>query len=495
MRLHPWLSNQSYNMIVYSPPSTCLRPTLRPLASIVLLLSGFNPAFSAAPTVTGPALPPDAALVADAEMSAPIDRSDASAGRIQRWREARFGLFLHFGLYAIPGKGEWLMWNHQMDVREYSKLADRFRPERLNAEDWASAAKNAGMKYMVLTAKHHDGFALFDSAAPDAFNSVKTAAHRDIVKEYTAAARKEGMMVGLYYSPLDWRYPGYFFPDVYRESAEAMREKYHTQVRELVSNYGTIDILWYDGGGENWLGFGGLEWKRNSWKLREKGRPYRGGFSWKDDEINGEVRRLQPNLVLNDRTRTLADFKTRENEARIGDFDNETPWELCTPLAGTWGYQPGRTPLSREHVIELLVRTVGRDGNLLLNVGPRPDGQIEPDQVARLKEVGDWLAVHGESIYGTRGGPYLPRKNDLLSTRKGNAIFLHVLAWPASGPLSLPSPRRKIVKATLLSGVSVHLTEKGQAIEIEIPPEHRETPDTIVRLELDGSAMDLALVR
>ena len=472
----------------------CLRPTLRILASIALLSFGLNRVLSAAPTGSDSALPHDAAPVAWAGMNSKIDNSDASARRIPRWRDARFGLFIHFGLYAIPGKGEWLMWNDQMDVREYSKLADSFSLDRFNADEWASIAKNAGMKYMVLTAKHHDGFALFDSSAPDGFNSVKTAAHRDIVKEYTDAARKQGMMVGLYYSPLDWRYPGWLFPDVYRESAEAMREKYHTQMRELMSNYGPIDILWYDGGGENWLGFGGIEWK-HGWRPREQGVPYHGNFSWKDDEINGEVRRLQPNLVLNDRTRTPADFKTRENESRIGDFNNKTPWELCAPLAGCWGYRPGKTPLSRDHVIQLLVRTVGRDGNLMLNVGPRPDGQIEPDQAARLKEVGDWLAVYGESIYGTRGGPYLPREDNLLSTRKGNAIFLHVLAWPASGPLKLPSPGREIVKATLLSGVSVHLTDKDKGIEIEIPPEHRESPDTIIRLELDGSAMDLAPAR
>jgi alpha-L-fucosidase len=180
----------------------------------------------------------------------PVKATAETEKRVAWWREAKFGMFIHWGLYAIPGKGEWVMWNNQINVSDYSKLADRFSAPEFSGKAWAKTAKEAGMKYMVMTTKHHDGFAMFDSKA-DPFNAMNSAAHRDFVKEYADAAREAGMRVGFYYSPLDWRFPGYFFPDLYRDNAEAMREKYHRQVTELMTRYGTIDILWYDGGGSN----------------------------------------------------------------------------------------------------------------------------------------------------------------------------------------------------------------------------------------------------
>src|SRR5581483_178573 len=219
-------------------------------------------------------------------------------------------------------------------------------------DSWAATAKAAGMKYMVLTSRHHDGFSLFDSKASD-FTSMKTAAHRDFVAEYVTAVRKAGLHVGLYYSPLDWRFPGFFFPDLQRQSAEAMREQYHRQVEELLSNYGQIDVLWFDGGETDWLNFGG-DWVAGAgWKKRPKGEHYKGGFSWQHDEVYAAIRRLQPQIIINGRADMPEDFHSREGDGALGNFDNEHPWELCTTLAGAWGYQPNRSPKPLKDCIQL----------------------------------------------------------------------------------------------------------------------------------------------
>ena len=410
-----------------------------------------------------------------------------SQKRLQWWREARFGMFIHWGLYSIIGKGEWVLWNQQMSISEYSKLADQFSAPKFSGKAWANAAKDAGMKYMVMVTKHHDGFALFDSKA-DPFNAMNSAAHRDFVKEYADAAHQAGLHVGFYYSPLDWRFPGYFFPDVYLDSAEAMREKYHRQVLELASNYGPVDILWYDGGGSNWLSFGGKI------QGRKPSKPYSGKFQWRDDASNDRVRSLQPNIILNDRTDTLADFATREGENRMGDFNNQIPWELCTELSGGWGYRRGRTaPITLQHAISLLANTAGRDGNLLLNIGPRPDGEMEPAQVARLKEIGQWLERYGESNYGTRGGPYLPQGQWMVSTRKGSTVYLHILSWPKD-TLTLPALPAQVVKTTVLTGGTANLKQSPSALEISMPASDRQPIDTIIALELDKPALELALI-
>ena len=437
--------------------------------------------------------------VADESTAPPVPRKSAvrvtadSEKRLQWWREARFGMFIHWGLFSITGKGGWDLWSERMSIADYSKLMQQFTAPKFSGKAWAQAAKEAGMKYMVMVTKHHDGFALFDSKA-DSFNAMNSAAHRDFVKEYADAAREAGLHVGVYYSPLDWQFPGYFFPDLYRESAEAMREKYHRQVLELAGNYGPIDILWYDGGGSNWLSFGGLEYAGSKWQARDRSKPYTGRFDWQDDAINSRVRALHPSIVLNDRTNTPADFETREGEKKLGDFNNTVPWELCTNFAGGWGHMPGRTtPLALEHAIRLLVNTVGRDGNLLLNVGPRPDGEMEPEQVARLTEIGQWLGRYGESIYGTRGGPYLPQGQWMVSTRKSNTVYLHILSWPQD-TVTLPPLSAKIIKTTVLTSGTANIKQSASSLEISVPAADHHPIDSIIALEIDKPALEIALI-
>lgn len=428
----------------------------------------------------------------------PVRTGPEANRRVAWWREARFGMFIHFGLYSVAGHGEWMRFSERIPQREYARLADHFTPDPKAPEEWVSVARQAGMKYMVLTARHHDGFALFDSR-PNEFNSVRTAAHQDIVREFVVAARAGGMRVGLYYSPLDWRFPGYFFPDLYVESAEAMRDQYHQEIDQLASDYGKLDLIWFDGGGEQWLGFGGIEFDGANWKSRDRGKSYSGTFSWQDDLVTGRLRQQQPQILINDRTSAPGDWRTREGADRLGGFDDAQPWELCATLAGTWGYQPGAQPRSLQELVLLLTNTAARDGNLLLNVGPVPDGHIPADQIARLQELGRWLQTHGKGIYGTRGGPFVPSAR-VGSTRIGKTVFLHVLPGPdGTAPLrSITVPEfpagPKFLRARILGAAADLPIDRARpdGARVVLPAPTRLSPTTILELTYDGSVMDLA---
>ena len=256
---------------------------------------------------------------------------------LQEWKEMRFGMFIHWGLYALLGRGEWAMYEEAIDKDEYRKLMDSFTAENFDAGKWAAVAKAAGMKYMVLTTRHHDGFALWDSAAShEQFTSMHTPAHRDFVGEFVDACRSAGLKVGLYYSPLDWRFPGYFFPRMYRKSALEMRRQCHEQIRELLTQYGKIDIFWFDGGEDYWLCHGRNLHQDNAgedFRLH----PQCPGF-WGAEELNDMIRTLQPGIIVNNRfgNREFGDFETPEK--RIGEFNTMTPWETNTPINGTYGW-------------------------------------------------------------------------------------------------------------------------------------------------------------
>ncbi|MTW09956.1 glycoside hydrolase family 29 [Pseudoduganella eburnea] len=433
-----------------------------------------------------------ASLLMSASICIPCVSAERQAERIDWWRQARFGMFIHWGVYSVPGRGEWVQWNEKIPVGEYAKLADQFKPDHFNPDEWAQLAKAAGMKYMVLTARHHDGFAMFDDG-DNPFTSVNGAAQRDFVADYVKAVRKAGLGVGLYYSPLDWRFPGFFFPDLQRENAEAMRAQYHRQMDRLMSNYGKLDVLWFDGGEMDWLNFGGdwdgAEWGVG-WKKRPDGKHYKGSFSWGSDQVYRKLREKQPQVLVNGRADMPEDFHSREGDGALGDFDNSHPWELCTTIAGAWGYQPNMKPKPLKHYIQLLANVVGRDGNLLLNVGPGPDGRIDPEQAQRLREIGAWLDKNGVSIYGTRGGPFLPGAYG-VSTHRANTIYVHVLQWPGD-KLTLPALPAKIVKAALLSGEKVNFTQAADGITLALPPAARDAIDTVIAVQIDSPAAQIA---
>lgn len=420
---------------------------------------------------------------------APLASDPGAAQRISWWRDARFGMFIHWGLYSIPGRGEWVQWQEQIPVDEYAKLADQFHPEHYDPDAWAAAAKDAGMKYMVLTARHHDGFALFNDPGSD-FTAVRSAAHRDLVAEYVKAVRRAGLHVGLYYSPLDWRFPGFFFPGIYRQSAIDMRRRYQRQTDELARNYGKIDILWFDGGANEWLGFGGVEFSGSGWHARPKDQPYAGKFDWQDAKTVAHLRALQPQILVDNRTDAPADFLTREGDGALGDFDNKHPWELCTTITeGAWGYQPTAKVKPLASLIGLLVGAAGRDGNLLLNVGPRPDGSLDPAQLERLHQIGKWMAINGESIYATRGGPWLPGDYG-VSTHRGDRVYVHVLHRPTNGELRLPTLSARVISARVLGGAQVQFDQNREFLRLTVPPVGTESADMVIKLDLSDPLPD-----
>ena len=241
---------------------------------------------------------------------------------------------------------------------------------------------------------------------------------------------KPGLGVGLYYSPLDWRFPGFYFPGIYQPNATELREQYARQIDELASHYGKLDILWFDGGGNEWLGFGGVEFTGSGWQARPKDKPYTGSFDWQDVKTVAHLRQLQPGIILNDRTNAPADFRSREGDGALGDFDNQHPvgalhhdhrrrmglhsWSQGEAAGATAAPAGGRRGTRRQHAAEC---------------GPAPRWPIDPPQAARLAEIGQWLSQYGESIYGTRGGPWLPGAYG-VSTHNGKMVYVHVFHPP-----------------------------------------------------------------
>lgn len=365
------------------------------------------------------------------------------------WRDAKFGMFLHWGLYAIPARGEWLMHNEQIPADEYAKLADEFAPRHFDAAAWADAAKAAGMKYMVLTARHHDGFALWDSPASfGGFCSARTAARRDFVAEYVAACRAAGLGVGLYYSPMDWRFPGYFQPRELPEDAALLKQQGYGQVEELVSRYGPIDVLWYDGG---WLA--------------HQGTDADAAWFWEPLKLNAMVRAHQPHCVINPRSGWEGDFQCDEGGHEVTGPILDEPWEKCLNLnRPSWGYNQRDDLMTAQEVVRMLVNVVGRGGNVLLNVGPDADGVIPPAHVDVLRQVGDWLAVNGQAIHGTRPGPLQPVEGRYCVTHRGDRLYVLVLDWGTERQVVLPALDRAVVSAAILSGGAVICQPQGRGV-------------------------------
>lgn len=405
-----------------------------------------------------------------------------SKEEMQWFRDAKFGMFIHWGIYSMLGKGEWVLFYDRLNVKEYEKLADDFKAEKFDACAWAKAAKDAGMKYMVLTTRHHDGFCLFDSKTSD-FKATNSAAEKDFVKEYVEACREAGLKVGFYYSPLDWRFPGYFFPDLYWENAQALKKQCHDQLIELMTNYGKIDMLWFDG---EWLALGGTDWTGEKGWFRKPdwavGEYMRVNYFWESEKIINEIRKLQPGIMINNRFGWEGDFHTRER--RIDEIRTDKPWDSCDCIADSWGYIPGREVLSLRELIHNLVSIVVRDGNYLLNVGPTGDGNMEEEQVKRLAELGAWMKQYGETLYGTRGGPVIPGSWG-GTTYKENKVYVHIMEWK-SDKIRLQLTGNKLKSWKLWNVKSADIQEKDGYIQIEVPETERDAYDTIIELEFEN---------
>jgi alpha-L-fucosidase len=321
---------------------------------------------------------------------------------------------------------------------------------------------------MVLTARHHDGFALWDSPASFGhYDARHTAARRDLVAPFTTAVRRAGLHAGLYYSPMDWRFPGYFQPRELADNAALMKRQCYGQVEELMSRYGRIDVLWYDGG---WLA--------------HQGSDADAAWLWEPDRLNRMVRSHQPQVVISPRSGWQGDFDTAEGDKIATGPIRQRAWEQCFSLKpAAWGYTSYGETLSGDDVIIRLVEAVVRGGNLMPNVGPDPEGRIPAAQQRTLRDLGAWMRQYGQAVHGTRAGPLQPLDGVWGTTQRGDRVYLHVLRWPTE-ELQLPALPRRVSAARNLSGAGLGWREHEHGLAITVAPQDRGAPVTVIELTL-----------
>ena len=392
------------------------------------------------------------------------------ARRMRWWHEAKFGMFIHFGLYSLIGRHEWAMEMEGIPVAEYEKLAKQFNPKPYAAREWARLAKRAGMKYMVMTTKHHEGFCLFDTEYTD-YCAPKQACGRDLVAEFVESARAEGLRVGFYYSLMDWHHPD-GARCVEDEAARKRFVKYiHGQVRELMTNYGKIDILWYD----------------VPWPLDAEG--------WESARMNRMVRELQPSIIINNRSGLPEDFSTPEQHVR-GEPAGRA-WETCMTMNDSWGYHKAddnwKTP---KQILRYLITCARDGGNYLLNIGPKPDGSVPEESVHILNVVGEWMDKYGHTIYGAE--PCDVKRSCFANfTRKGTTLYVHIHFWPGE-EWAIGGIRTKVKSAKLLpEGEPVKFEQNEFHVRFkDLPSEAPDNPISVLELECESiPTQDMIFVR
>jgi alpha-L-fucosidase len=405
-------------------------------------------------------------------MSLPVLKGQTFATKEQRleyWKDCRFGMFIHWGPISLKGTEiSWSRGGKGIPIEEYDNLYRKFNPVLFNADEWVKLAKDAGMKYVVFTSKHHDGFCMWDTRF-SGHNIMQSPFGRDVMKELSAACKKYNIPLGFYHSTCDWYNPD--FPltspggSVRREKSNIERytEYLKNQSVEIIKNYGPLMVMWYD-------------------------------VPQEFDSVRGQgvidyIHKVQPDLIVNNRTGAPGDFDTPEQ--RVGTFQNNRAWETCMTIGTQWAWKPNDVVKSLEQCLHSLIRSAGGDGNLLFNVGPKPDGTIEPLQAERLREMGKWLGNYGYSVYGTRGGPFKPTDWG-VSTRKGNRIYLHVLKWSGyKCSIFLPDTGMEIKNCQLAGGGKVSCRKVAGGYSIEFDGKVLKPVDTIVEIEVSGNAMDI----
>ena len=427
----------------------------------------------------------------------PLDESpDAHDARMAWWRDARFGMFIHWGLYAVPagewdgrevgGIGEWIQHIGQIPIAEYEPLVDQFDPVEFDADAWVQLAKDAGMRYIVITTKHHDGFALFDSAVSE-YDVMATPFRRDIMRELADACHRHGLEICWYHSIMDWHHPDYLprqgWHRIPADGAEFARYVTYlrAQLRELLTNYGDIGVMWFDG-----------EWD-DTW-THEHGL-----------ELDRYVRSLQPDIIVNNRV-DKARYPNGDlaPDAYAGDFgtpEQQIPatglpgrdWETCMTMNDTWGYRRDDDNWkSPEDLLRKLADIASKGGNFLLNVGPTGDGRIPDASIERLRAMGAWMRINAESIRGTSATPFahLPwgRCTQRMFSSDVTRLYLHVFDWPSDGRLVVSGltnpPRRAWLLADPDSALDV--TRHEDAIVIRLPSVAPDPINTVVALDVDG---------
>ncbi|SJZ46536.1 alpha-L-fucosidase [Sediminibacterium ginsengisoli] len=448
-------------------------------------------------------------LVSCAILQQGFSQQQSKDERMKWWREARFGMFIHWGVYAqlagvykdheqLRGGAEWIMNRSKIPVAEYREYAKQFNPVKFNANDWVKMAKDAGMKYIVITAKHHDGFAMFKSAA-SSWNIVDATPYgRDILKELAAACKKQGMKLGFYYSQAqDWNNPGgsaarkvmsegWLNPDSARIDAYTKEHNGHwdpaqetasfadyidkvsvPQVKELLTNYGDVAVLWWDTP-TNMTDDAAL-------KLQN-------------------LLKLQPQIITNDRLKRPnfpGDTKTPEQKIpNLSELDG-LDWETCMTMNGTWGFRTSDNKWkSKETLIRNLCDIASKGGNYLLNVGPKPDGAFPQQSIESLQAIGNWMKVNSEAIYATKASPLLPLAwgRCTMKEKPGQTtLYLSVFDWPADGKLLLPGVKNTAQQANLLAGNATLKTESTKdGLIITVPATAPDTIASVVKLVLNG---------
>ncbi|RED98412.1 alpha-L-fucosidase [Marinoscillum furvescens] len=440
-------------------------------------------------------------LIGAACKSTPPKKPQLSISEDQRmewWRDAGFGMFIHWGLYAIPagvykgdtvrGNAEWIMDKLDIPVKEYEQFASQFNPVKFDAEKWVSIAKDAGMKYIVITSKHHEGFCLWDSKTTDYDVMEASPFNRDIIKELAEACRREGIKFCVYYSIVDWHHPqaqAPLFPNynagqrdstVFNPDFPKYYENYlKPQVKELLTEYGDIGVVWFDG-----------DWIPDY--TTEMGK-----------ELYSFIRDLQPQTIVNNRVDKgragmsgmnkegvyAGDFGTPEKEIPDTGMDG-VDWESCLTMNGSWGFKStDHNWKSEKTLIHNLVEIVSKGGNLLLNVGPTAEGEIPQASVERLAAMGDWVEVNGESIYGAEASPF-EKPEWGRYTIKDNVLYAHVFDWPADGKLAL-HPEVNPGRVSLLADESATLKFDGANATVELPEQAPDDAVSVIKIELKNA--------
>ncbi len=397
----------------------------------------------------------------------PVESPQQKQQRLQWWTDARFGMFIHWGTYAMAARHEWVKNRERMKDERYQIYFDLFDPDMYNPQEWAKAAKDAGMKYMVITAKHHEGFCLWDTEYTD-YKAPNTPCGKDLLKPMLDAYRAEGLRVGLYYSLIDWHHPEYpvdsrhpmrdnkeFREKTKDRDMDVYVEYMKNQLTELLTDYGQIDLLFMD------FSFPGKDGK--------------GHDDWHSKELLSLIRKLQPNVIVNDRLDLLDtpggwDFRTPEQfmpKTWVNYGGKEVPWETCQTFSGSWGYYRDEYSWKDpKQLVTMLIETTSKGGNLLLNVGPTARGNFDDRAMDRLDAMGEWLKYHGRSIYGCTAAPEgfeMPQNCMLTYNPELNRMYVHVLAWPFRY-IHLPGFKGKVKYAQLLNDASeLEFSDRGGA--------------------------------
>lgn len=382
----------------------------------------------------------------------------------------RFGLFIHWGIYAMAARHEWVKQREQITDEDYQPYFDHFDPDLYDPVEWAAAAKDAGMKYAVITSKHHDGFCLWDSQFTD-YKAPNTPAGRDLLRPWVEAFRDAGLKIGFYHSLIDWHHPEFTVDgmhpqanDLASRAANAQRDmgKYveylHNQVRELVTLFNPLDILWLD-----------FSYSQRDWGW-SKGK---GKDDWQSERLIRMVREIQPDILINNRSEIEQDFRTPEQFVPRGWLHADGKpviWEACQTLNGSWGYDRDNLDWKDpDLLVRMIVDAVSKGGNILLNVGPTGRGELDPRALDTLGDIGEWMRLHGRAIYGCTQAPFsTPPDCRYTYNPASKGLYLHVFAWPLKY-LYLDGLRQRVAYAQLLNDAS--------EIRRLDAPQHHDSPD------------------